>query len=109
MSKRALILAVVIWLVAIVGPLGTAAAGAETSTSSAARAAANRPDPHCRVRLTPGRESHAINFATSCNFEQRRIMIRPDRNVFGLEHSAEVSRGEPSDHFRCHRRRGPSP
>ena len=75
-----------------------AAAGSSTSPSDV------RVDPHCRVRLTPGSESHAIEFTTRCNFQQRRLVIRPDHQVLGLDHSATVSQGASANHLRCHRR-----
>jgi hypothetical protein len=78
------------------------ATGASSLSNRAPRDA--RIDPSCRVRLSAGAESHAIEFTTRCNFSQRRVVIRPDNDVLGIDHSPAISQGDQNDELRCERR-----
>ena len=72
--------------------------------STTAHTGGARTGRHCLIRLSPGAESHAVEFKTRCDFQQRRIAVRPTHQVFGLYHTATVSQGKPGDHFTCGRR-----
>jgi hypothetical protein len=58
--------------------------------------------PRCRFHVEQGAEKHALVFKSRCNFEQDRIVIRPDAQQLGVDRTPRITRrSDPGDRFRC--------